>query len=234
MKFTVAIMFVIMMFAAAADAGDFEVKVSNFDKTNINATADDMMEDMEYFLKEPLNWCEVTPVGELSIMHQNKSYSRVQLSFEIKCDHENVRKKFKKFWNQYEDFMYKNQNLVDSRISREYPDYELRWGMEINDYMFIQLHLMSAFGGSNTFNNQCVFFRLKIGDEFETIPFRADMPGSMLKIIATNTIPNRTQYVYTYLFDIPTMLIEDGELDIDVERVWHLVNREKYIRRVDY
>ena len=215
-------------------AGSFEIKVKDFDSSDIDKNADELMEDLEYFLEKPLNWCKVKPSGEINVMHQTATTSRIKMGFEIKCDHGDARRKLKKFWNKYENFLYRYETLIDNRIERMYPDYQLRWGLAINNYMFIQLYNLDAFGGSLGTYNCNVFFRLKFGEDYETIPFRINMPGNTLTVIPSNTIPDRTHYVYYFTFNIPTEILTSGKVDMDIERVWHLVNREKFIKGSQY
>lgn len=215
------VLFTISVFSA-------ELKVTGFDTRDSEKTANELIEDLGYFLDKPLNWCKVTPTGDINLIRQDLNDSKVLIKFKVECDHSEARMKLKKFWNKYDSFLHSNGELVDWKIERMYPDYQLRWGFAMNDYTFIQLYLLSNFGGDKSNHNKCVFFRLIINDEMKTIPFRINMPGSTMKIIPSNTIPNEVDYEYSFVVSIPNEYLKEGNLDIKVKRVWHLVNGERY------
>lgn len=227
--------FLLIILVNISFAGSFEVNIKNHDRSDINETLDYLMEDLEFFLDKPLNWCNIKPTSDVSIIYKREIKSRIKMGFEIKCDHNEARKEFKKFWKKYDSFLQKHTSLVDQRMEIKYPDFKLKWGMAINDYMFIQLYNKKSFGGSHTFYNKCVFFTLDFNDgEYESETLRINMPGNTLTIIPTNTIPDRTHYVYYFNLDVPTKILEDDEVDIDINRVWHLVNHQSYIKGSQY
>lgn len=214
-------------------ANTYTVNINNY-KPNLDVekTAKVIVSELRPLLDEPLNWCTVEPTNDITALRKGRNFTKIILSVNVKCDHTTARKLLKNIWNKYDTFLHEHGNIVDSIMERQYPDYHLNWGYGLNDYNFIQLKLLSHFGGTTSFNNKCLFFRLTLNDEFETIPMRIDMPGNLLKIIPTNEISNRPPIKnYRFILTVPNKYLESGKLNIKLDRVWHLVNNEQFIRK---
>ena len=221
----------ILFLTLTVNAAKYKVSVSNYDKQDVDSTLASLMNDLKYFLDEPLHWCEVKPTDYFEVIEQGPIYTRVQVQVEANCNESVARRKFMEFWIKYDKFLYEYGNRVDAMIENIYPDYKLYWGIAINSYNFIQLKIQPDFGGTNSSSEKVLFFRLKLNDEYLTDPMQLSMPGSLLNTIPTSTIPeifNRQEY---YQLVIPTKLLQSGELGIDIQRQWHLASREKFIKR---
>lgn len=225
------ILIIISLVIASTTAANFKLKVNGYNHDeNVEKTAWAVVNELEPLLNKPLNWCTVKPTGDMQALRKGHNSTKVIISVDVKCDHRVARKLLKKIWNKYDRFLWRHGKIVDSIMERQYPDYHLNWGYLLNEYTFIQLKLLRNFGGTTTFHNKCLFFRLTFNDDVETLPMRIDMPGNLLKIVPTNSIPNRPSVkTYKFLVTIPNKYLDDGELDIKLDRVWHLVNNERYI-----
>lgn len=198
---------------------------------DVRVTANDIVNELSALLEQPLNWCTVKPTGEINVLRKGITHSNVFITVKVKCDHTEARKLFKDIWNRYDTFLNDHGDIVDNVMERRYPGYHLNWGYGLNGYDFIQLKLLPNFGGSTSFANKMLFFRLTINAEYETIPMRVGMSGNLIKIIATNGIPNRPpEEIRKFLISVPNKLLKSGDIDIKIDRVWHLVNNEEYIR----
>jgi hypothetical protein len=224
------ILILISILLTSATAGNFKITVSDYEAdTNTVETAKKIVNELAPLLDKPLNWCTIEPTGSTRALRKGPTSTKVLMEFTVKCDFSETRKTLKNIWNKYDTFLYAHGNIVDAVMERQYPDYNLVWGRSMSDYYFIQIKLLNHFGGSNSFNNNCLFFRLSINDDFETIPMRVAMPGSLAKIIPTNGISSHPPATnYTFLIDIPNKILDEGELDIKLDRVWHLSVNEQY------
>ncbi len=220
----------ILSLAFTVNAAKYKIAVANYDKQSIDSTLIVMLSELKYFLDEPLNWCDVYPIDELSVVEQGSIYSKVSIKMQADCDESIVRRKFKEFWVKYDKFLYEHGDRVDELLENIYPDYKLYWGMAMNSYNFIQLKIQPNFGATGSTYEKVLFFRLKLNNEHLTDPIRLEMPGSLLNTIPTNTIPDRFTRSAQYVFVIPTTLLKSSELSIDVQRQWHLVSNETFIK----
>lgn len=220
----------ILSLAFTVNAAKYKIAVANYDKQSIDSTLIVMLSELKYFLDEPLNWCDVYPIDELSVVEQGSIYSKVSIKMQADCDESIVRRKFKEFWVKYDKFLYEHGDRVDELLENIYPDYKLYWGMAMNSYNFIQLKIQPNFGATGSTYEKVLFFRLKLNNEHLTDPMRLEMPGSLLNTIPTNTIPDRFTCSAQYVFVIPTTLLKSSELSIDVQRQWHLVSNETFIK----
>jgi hypothetical protein len=220
----------ILSLAFTVNAAKYKIAVANYDRQSIDSTLIVMLGELKYFLDEPLNWCDVYPIDEFSIVEQGSIYSKVSIKMQADCDESIVRRKFKEFWVKYDKFLYEHGDRVDELLENIYPDYKLYWGMAMNSYNFIQLKIQPNFGATGSTYEKVLFFRLKMNNEYLTDPMRLEMPGSLLNTIPTNTIPDRFTRSAQYVFVIPTKLLKSDELSIDVQRQWHLVSNETFIK----
>ncbi len=220
----------ILSLAFTVNAAKYKIAVANYDRQSIDSTLIVMLGELKYFLDEPLNWCDVYPIDEFSVVEQGSIYSKVSIKMQADCDESIARRKFKEFWVKYDKFLYEHGDRVDELLENIYPDYKLYWGMAMNSYNFIQLKIQPNFGATGSTYEKVLFFRLKLNNEYLTDPMRLEMPGSLLNTIPTNTIPDRFTRSAQYVFVIPTKLLKSDELSIDVQRQWHLVSKETFIK----
>lgn len=231
MKYIVRLILVLVFIA---NSSNYKINVANVDDEQVDETLVALMEDLKPFIEKPLNWCEIKPTGEFVVMEKGPIYSRVRIQMNATCDESETRQKFREFWFKYRNFLHDHGDRVDDAIECMYPDYELTWGESINSYQFLKLGIRTVYGGTGSFHDKSLFFRLQINEEYLTDPMRLEMQGSTLKLIATNTLPDRLTSDAWFVFVIPTKLIKSNEFNVDVQRQWHLSAHEKFIKNTLY
>ena len=165
------ILIVLLLSLISAHAGE-SVTLNLRDKAGIRKTIQDsavmFVNEIEPFLRKPMDWCSLKPTGESEVYRTDKEdVVELVVTAELSCNETKAYQYYKSIVNRYLKFILKNEYTINSIVKERYPDLMFS-GIMMNHTVSVKVQYNTQHGSnaSRFYHNKTRFFRMVLNDEF--------------------------------------------------------------------